>query len=61
MSSSMTAQLVTDALVMAVWRRGKPQAVRHRSDHGSQHNSEQFQRLMAEFGLTCSMNRSGDV
>ena len=24
MSSGMTAQLVTDALVMAIWRRGKP-------------------------------------
>jgi hypothetical protein len=24
MSASMTAQLVTDALVMAIWRRGKP-------------------------------------
>jgi transposase InsO family protein len=24
MSAEMTAQLVTDALVMAIWRRGKP-------------------------------------
>ena len=24
MSASMTAQLVTDALLMAIWRRGKP-------------------------------------
>jgi putative transposase len=24
MSAAMTAQLVTDALVMAIWRRGKP-------------------------------------
>ena len=36
MSSSMTAQLVADALVMAIWRRGKPQAVLHHSDRGSQ-------------------------
>jgi putative transposase len=27
MSVSMTAQLVTDALVMAIWRRGKPDAI----------------------------------
>lgn len=26
MSASMTAQLVADALLMAVWRRGKPDA-----------------------------------
>jgi len=32
----MTAQLVTDALVMAIWRRGKPLAVLHHSDRGSQ-------------------------
>ena len=44
----MTAQLVTDALVMAIWRRGKPDALLHHSDRGSQYTSEQFQRLMAE-------------
>ena len=27
MSATMTAQLVTDALVMAIWRRGKPDAL----------------------------------
>jgi transposase InsO family protein len=32
----MTAQLVTDALMMAVWRRGKPDALLHHSDRGSQ-------------------------
>ena len=29
MSAAMTAQLVTDALVMAIWRRGKPDALLH--------------------------------
>ena len=48
MSAGMTAQLVTDALVMAIWRRGKPDALLHHSDRGSQYTSEQFQRLMAE-------------
>jgi hypothetical protein len=32
----MTAQLVTDALVMAIRRRGKPDALLHHSDRGSQ-------------------------
>jgi hypothetical protein len=34
MSAAMTAQLVTDALVMAIWRRGKPDALLHPL-HGS--------------------------
>jgi putative transposase len=36
MSAGMTAQLVTDALVMAIWRRGRPDALLHHSDQGSQ-------------------------
>ena len=31
MSAAMTAQLVTDALVMAIWRRGKPDALQDRA------------------------------
>ena len=61
MSAAMTAQLVTDALVMAIWRRGKPDALLHHSDRGSQYTSEQFQRLMADHGIICSMSRSGNV
>ena len=60
MSATMTAQFVTDALVMAIWRRGKPDALLHHSDRGSQYTSEQFQRLMADHGVTCSMSRSGN-
>ncbi len=36
MQSAMTTQLVTDALVMAVWRRGASRTVLHHSDRGSQ-------------------------
>lgn len=36
MSSSMTAQLVIDALMMALWKRGKPTPLMHHSDQGSQ-------------------------
>ena len=61
MQTAMTAQLVTDALVMAIWRRGKPDALLHHSDRGSQYTSEQFQRLMADHGVVCSMSRSGNV
>ena len=61
MHRDMTAQLVTDALTMAVWRRGAPQALLHHSDRGSQYTSEPFQRLLAALGVTCSMSRSGNV
>lgn len=61
MHATMTAQLVTDALMMAVWRRGKPDALLHHSDRGSQYTSEPFQRLLSELGVTCSMSRSGNV
>jgi len=60
-SSQMVSQLVTDALIMALWRRGKPQELLHHSDQGSQYSSEQFQQLLADQGVTCSMSRSGDV
>ena len=39
MSASMTAQLVTDALIMTIWRRGKPDALLHHSDRGSQYTT----------------------
>ena len=39
MSSSMAAQLVTDALIMAIWRRSKPDRLLHHSDQGSQDTS----------------------
>jgi putative transposase len=61
MSATMTAQLVTDALVMAIWRRGTPNTVLHHSDRGSQYTSEPFQRLLADHGVTCSMSRAGNV
>ena len=40
MNAAMTAQLVTGALVMAIWRRGKPDAPLHHSDRGNQYTSE---------------------
>ncbi len=56
----MTAQLVIDALVMALWRWGKPEELLHHSDQGSRYTSEDFQRLLADQGITCSMGRRID-
>ena len=61
MNAAMTAQLVADVLMMAIWRRGKPHALLHHSDQGSQYTSEQFQKLMVDNGVACSMSRSGNV
>jgi putative transposase len=61
MNAEMTAQLVTNALVMAIWRSGKPDALRQHSDQGRQDTSEQFQKLMTENGVQFSMSRSGNV
>lgn len=61
MQASMTSQLVADALMMAVWRRGRPVAVLHHSDQGSQYTSRHFQDLLREQGIQCSMSRAGEV
>ena len=55
MSKSMTAQRVTDALLMAIWRRGKPDALLHHSDQGGQYTSEQFRLLLDDNGGSCSI------
>jgi putative transposase len=56
MSATMTARLGADALMMAIWRSGKPDALMHQSDRGSQYTSEQFQRLMADNGERACIN-----
>jgi len=60
MQSTMSSQLVLDALMMALWRRGRPAELLHHSDQGSQYTSEDFQRLLSAEGITCSMSRRGD-
>lgn len=61
MKPERDASLVMDALMMALWRRGRPTTLLHHSDQGSQYTSEQFQRLLGDNGITCSMSRSGNV
>lgn len=60
MNANMSAQLVIDALMMAIWRRGRPIELLHHSDQGSQYTSEDFQRLLADQDITCSMSKKGD-
>ena len=60
MKSRMTADLVTDALVMAIWRRRPNMELLHHSDQGSQYTCEQFQKLLSDHGIECSMSRQGE-
>lgn len=56
----MTSTLVIDALQMALWRRGMPRGVIVHSDRGSQYCSNDYQKLLVEHELTCSMSKRGD-
>lgn len=60
MQPIMRAQLVMDALLMVVFRRGRPKAVLHHSEQGSQYTSEAFQCLFESHGVICSMSRRGN-
>ncbi len=60
MNETMHARMVTDALLMALWRRGRSSQLLLHSDQGSQYTSDEFQSLMKSEGITCSMSRRGD-
>ncbi len=60
MSERMTAQLVCDALQMALWRCHKPRGVIVHSDRGSQYCSAVYQALLDRHGLLCSMSSTGN-
>jgi transposase InsO family protein len=60
MSDRNNAQLVQDALTMAIWRRGKVDSVIVHSDQGSTYASGDYQRLLKDNHLTCSMSRKGE-
>src|SRR5690554_7761456 len=51
MQASMTSQLVVDALMMAVWRRGKPVSLLHHSDQGSQGGFNQWLQHLNQGGV----------
>jgi len=57
---TMTRELVCDALMMALWRRGFPRGVLCHSDRGSQYCSEDYQKMLKSYGLICSMSRKGN-
>jgi transposase InsO family protein len=60
MSSRMKAQLVCDALKMALWQRRPKAGLIHHSDRGSQYASQAFRKLLKVNGIKGSMSRKGD-
>ena len=60
MQSTMTAELISDALLMALWRRGFPKGVIFHSDRGSQYCSVKYQKLLKTYRFICSMSRKGN-
>jgi putative transposase len=60
MDEHMQASLVQQAWNMAITQRHPSADLLHHSDQGSQYTSEDFQRLLAQHGITCSMSRRGD-
>jgi putative transposase len=56
----MTADIVTDALTMAWFRRRPAPGLIHHSDRGSQYASQAFQAKLTEYGMLCSMSRKGN-
>src|SRR5438105_3796154 len=55
--SRMSADLVTDALTMAWFRRRPAAGLIHHSDRGSQYASHAHRSKLAEYGMRCSMSR----
>jgi transposase InsO family protein len=60
MSERMTVQLTCDALRMALFRRHRPRGVILHSDRGSQYCAHEYQALLREHGLICSMSAKGN-
>lgn len=60
MSERMTADLVGDALQIALWSRNMPKGVIVHSDPGSQYCSSLYQSLLTRHDLRCSMSAKGN-
>ena len=60
MSERITAELICNALNMALWRRRMPKGVIVHSDRGSQYCSGRYQGLLSKHDLVCSMSAKGN-
>jgi putative transposase len=60
MNTRMPAELVSDALNMAISRRRPAAGLLHHSDRGAQYACDAYQSLLARHGIECSMSRVGN-
>jgi transposase InsO family protein len=60
MDKRMTRQLTIDALKMAIANRQDVRGVIHHSDRGSQYASADYQKVLKEHGIICSMSDKGN-
>jgi len=56
----MTASLVNDALLMAIWARKPAKGLIWHSDRGSQYASDSHREILHEHGIVQSMSRKGN-
>ena len=56
----LRTELVAEARVMAIGQRVPEPGLLHHSDQGSQYGSDDYKRLLAAHGITCSMSRRGN-
>jgi len=59
-SARITRQLAIDALQMALGKRVPAQGLMHHTDRGSQYASADYQKILKEHGIVCSMSRKGN-
>lgn len=60
MNSRMTADLVNEALLMAIWQRKPGRGLIMHTDRGSQYVSNSYQAILKDHGICCSMSGKGD-
>lgn len=60
LNNSIETSLISEALQKALWKRKFPKGVLVHSDRGSQYCSENYQKLLKDNGLICSMSRKGN-
>ena len=59
LSNRTDSKLIRDALMMALYRRHFPTQVIVHSDRGSQYCSNDYQQILNDHGLICSMSAKG--
>jgi transposase InsO family protein len=60
MSTTMHTELVSRALLMAIGQRQPAAGLILHSDRGSQYASHEYQNLLKQHGIICSMSRKGN-